>query len=53
MQYIEQLLFVIILGVALYFFVKKIKQIRRKLAKEPSSLGSGMAVSYHIATRPV
>ncbi|CAI8214034.1 MAG: Electron transport complex subunit RsxC [Bacteroidia bacterium] len=31
MQYIEQLLFVIILGVALYFFVKKIKQIRRNI----------------------
>ena len=31
MQYIEQLLFVIVLGVALYFFIKKIKQIRRNI----------------------
>ena len=31
MQYIEQLLFVIVLGVALCFFIKKIKQIRRNI----------------------
>lgn len=31
MQYIEQLLFVIILGVAIYFFVQKIKEIRRNI----------------------
>ena len=31
MQYIEQFIFVIVLGVALYFFIKKIKQIRRNI----------------------
>lgn len=31
MQYIEQLLFVIVLGVAIYFFIKKVKQIRRNI----------------------
>ena len=31
MQYIEQCIFVIVLGVALYFFIKKIKQIRRNI----------------------
>ena len=31
MQYIEQFIFVIVLGVALYFFLKKIKQIRRNI----------------------
>lgn len=31
MQYIEQLIFVIVLGVAIYFFIKKVKQIRRNI----------------------
>ena len=31
MHYIEQLLFVIVLGVAIYFFIKKVKQIRRNI----------------------
>jgi ferredoxin len=31
MQYLEQILFVIVLGVAIYFFAKKIKQIRRNI----------------------
>jgi len=31
MQYIEQFIYVIVLGVALYFFIKKIKQIRRNI----------------------
>lgn len=31
MQYIEKFIFVIVLGVALYFFIKKIKQIRRNI----------------------
>lgn len=31
MHYIEQFIFVIVLGVALYFFIKKIKQIRRNI----------------------
>ncbi|MGB1037618.1 MAG: 4Fe-4S dicluster domain-containing protein [Bacteroidia bacterium] len=31
MQLIQQLLFAIVLGVAIYFFVKKIKQIRRNI----------------------
>ena len=31
MQYLEQLLFIIVLGVATYFFVQKIKKIRRNI----------------------
>jgi ferredoxin len=31
MQYLEQLLFIIVLGVAIYFFVQKIKKIRRNI----------------------
>ncbi|MDB4161446.1 (Fe-S)-binding protein [Bacteroidia bacterium] len=31
MQYLEQLLFIIVLGVAVYFFVQKIKKIRRNI----------------------
>ena len=31
MQYIEQFIFVIVLGVAIYFFTRKIKQIRRNI----------------------
>ena len=31
MQYIEQFIFVIVLGIAIYFFLKKIKQIRRNI----------------------
>ena len=31
MQYIEQFIFVIVLGIAIYFFIKKIKQIRRNI----------------------
>ncbi|MDA8886053.1 (Fe-S)-binding protein [Bacteroidia bacterium] len=31
MQYLQQIFFIIVLGIAIYFFIKKIKQIRRNI----------------------
>ena len=31
MQYVQQILFALALGVAIYFFTKKVKQIRRNI----------------------